>query len=387
MSRKHSTNQQLTDAVKEEARRLGFELVGVTSPRPLAHYDTYDDWLAKNYHGEMQYLATDRARIRRFNPKEILPDCKSILVLGMRYAPAGIRNPDTTSSKRGRVAAYAFGHDYHDIIPERQKALVGFLEAQTGKSISNRYYTDTGPVLERELAQRAGLGWFGKNSCLIHPKSGSYFFLAEILLGIELVPDKPLESDHCGSCTRCIDACPTSCILPNRTLDSTRCIAYYTIELKGPIPQELRAPLGEWVFGCDICQEVCPWNIRFANADYDEQYAPTNDAAGPVFVEELKLSPQEFNKKFKGSPIKRAKRRGYLRNITTALGNTQSPGYVAALAHTLQTEFEPLVRAHAAWALGEIGGPKALQALTDALATESEPAVLSEIKSALLNIS
>jgi epoxyqueuosine reductase len=191
--------------------------------------------------------------------------------------------------------------------------------------VPNRYYTDTGPLLERDLAQRAGLGWIGKNTCLINPKQGSYFLLAEILLGLELEPDPPFTTDHCGTCTRCIEACPTECILPDRTIDARRCISYLTIELKDDIPEELRPLLGEWVFGCDVCQMVCPWN-RFASPEGDAAFSPRPGRANPEPDPRAGADPEAFNRKFKNSPVKRAKRRGYLRNVAVATGNSGMKG-------------------------------------------------------------
>jgi epoxyqueuosine reductase len=281
------------------------------------------------------------------------------------------------------VAAYAWGADYHDILPERLRALTAFIEAQVGQPVPNRWYTDTGPILERDLAQRAGLGWIGKNTCLIDPASGSYYLLAEILLGIDLEPDPPVTTDHCGTCTRCLEACPTACILPDRTIDARRCLSYLTIELKGPIPAELRPAVGSWVFGCDICQQVCPWNIRFAAPEGDPAFAPRPQVPTPDLIRELEvLTPEAFNQKFKGSPLKRAKRRGYLRSVAVALGNQRTPDSIPALARALE-DAEPLVRGHAAWALGQVGGPAARQALLEAAQTETDTWVQAEIQAAL----
>jgi len=248
----------------------------------------------------------------------------------------------------GRVASYAWGDDYHDVFIPKLKALVAFIEEQVGHPVPNRYYTDTGPLLERDLAQRAGLGWIGKNTCLINSKHGSYFLLAEILLGIELKPDTPITTDHCGTCTRCIEACPTLCILPDRTIDAQRCISYLTIELKDDIPEELRPLLGDWVFGCDVCQMVCPWN-RFATDSVEGAFAPRPDVPRPNLLRELELTPEDFNRKFKGSPVKRAKRRGYLRNVAVAAGNAGDESTIPALEKAGEDD-EPLVRSHAAWA-------------------------------------
>lgn len=328
-----------------KASQLGFTLAGVTTPEPPPHYSTFERWLAQGRHGTMGYLATERSRLRRADPREIMPECKSILVLATPYSP-----PSTgVQANEARVASYAWGADYHDVLPERMKELVQFIGEQVGSPIKNRWYTDTGPILERDLAQRAGIGWIGKNTCLIHPKHGSYFLLSEILLDLDLEPDPPFVTDHCGTCTRCIDACPTDCILPDRTIDATRCISYLTIELKEEIPVELRDKVGSWVFGCDICQMVCPWN-RFAE-EGDPAFG--DDSPAQPLIKELSISTHEFNQRFKGTPVKRAKRRGYLRNVAVALGNTGDMHALPVLQNALNDE-EPLVREHVQWAIEKI---------------------------------
>ena len=327
-------------------------MVGVTTPDPPPHYSTFENWLAQNHHGTMDYLGTDRSRLRRANPLEILPECKSILVLATPYpSPSGrgMSEGQGEGEITGKVASYARGDDYHDVLPARMKELVQFIEAQVGHTVKNRWYTDNGPILERDLAQRAGIGWIGKNTCLIHPGHGSYFLLSEIFLELELEPDTPFVTDHCGTCTRCIEACPTDCILPNRTIDATRCISYLTIELKDDIPVDLREKIGDWTFGCDICQMVCPWN-RFAG---EGDPAFLEKVPAPALTEELTLTPQAFNQRFKGTPVKRAKRRGYLRNVAVALGNTGNIDALPVLQNTLKDE-EPLVREHAKWAIEKI---------------------------------
>ena len=381
-SRVKSKNRLLTQAVKAEARRLGFEWVGVTSPDPAPHFDTFSSWLQHGHHGTMHYLASERARARRADPQKILPECESILCLGIRYGNPGSIST-ASANDEGQMAAYAWGDDYHDVLKPRLQALVTFIEAQTGRSVLNRWYTDTGPILERDLAQRAGLGWIGKNSCLIHPESGSYFLLAEILLGLPLEIDAPFELDHCGSCTRCIDVCPTDCILPDRTLDARTCISYLTIENKGPIPQPLRESIGDWIFGCDLCQQVCPWNERFAASPEEPLFAPRSEAQELSLLDALALDAKDFNRTFKGSPIKRSKRRGFLRNVAVALGNRGRQSDIPALGHTLVNDPEPLVRAHAAWALGKMGGAAGAAALQQANAREIDLYVRSEIAAAL----
>ncbi len=327
-------------AIKEKARQLGFTLAGVTACKEPAHYETFSAWLDKGHHGTMQYLADEKSRARRADPKQILPECKSILVLAYPYAPL--------PQDAGKIASYALNDDYHDVLLSKLKQIVSFIEETLGHTIPNRYYTDTGPILERDLAQRAGLGWIGKNSMLINPTQGSYFFLAEILLGIDLESDPVFETDHCGTCTRCIQACPTQCILPNRTLDARRCISYLTIELKDDIPEDLRPLMQDWIFGCDICQQACPWN-RFAQpSSFAETKIPL-----PILTDELGLTPSAFNQRFKLSPIKRAKRRGYLRNVAVALGNTGSVKDIPALEQAMQDD-EPLIQKHAQWAKAQI---------------------------------
>ncbi|MFM8423807.1 MAG: tRNA epoxyqueuosine(34) reductase QueG [Chloroflexota bacterium] len=333
----------LKQAIKDRARQLGFFLAGVTSCEAPAHYNIFQEWLDAGHHASMDYLASDRNHTRRADPKLILPECKSILVLALPYSPI------SKDSSELRIAAYALGDDYHDVIPPRLQELVQFIEEQVGHPIPNRYYTDTGPILERELAQRAGLGWIGKNSMLIHPEKGSTFLLAEILLGIELEPDEPIQTDHCGTCTRCLDACPTQCILPNRTLDARRCISFLTIENKGDIPEDLRPLMQNWVFGCDICQQVCPWN-RFS-PPADPALKPSIPL--PVRTSDLLLTSSEFNQRFKRSPIKRTKRRGYLRNIAVAVGNQKNKKDISLLEQAAQDE-EPLVQSHAQWAIKTI---------------------------------
>jgi epoxyqueuosine reductase len=361
----------------EKSRELGFSLVGVTDPDSPAHLEVYKNWLRLGRQGEMHYLETERAIERRENPKRILPECESILVLGIPYD-----NPDSRGEPKvgeGRIAAYAWGKDYHEELGPRLKAIVEHAERLAGHSIPNRWYTDSSPLLERELARRAGLGWIGKNTMLINPKKGSYFLLAEILLGIELEFDTPITVDHCGSCRCCIDACPTDCIPEDRTLDATRCISYFTIELKGPAPSELRTKMGGWIFGCDICQMVCPWNERFAEPKGDPAFMYSQPA---ILSEEIKLSVSEFNKKFKTSPVKRSKRRGYLRNVSVALGNIAQPADVQVLCNALADD-EPLVRGHAAWALGQIRERAATDALKKSAKLETDPWVQQEIQKAL----
>ena len=344
-------SKQLAAKIKAEATKQGFVLTGITTPTPPPHLSNYLNWIAEGRHASMGYLADERARTRRANPKLILPEAESILLLAAPYPDpkleSAISAVDVERGK-GRISAYAWSDDYHITLKEKLIHLVEFIEKEVGHKVPNRWYTDTGPILEKDLAQRAGLGWIGKNTCLINPKIGSYFFLAEIFLGIKLPPDEPFSSDHCGTCTRCLDACPTQAILPNRTIDANLCISYLTIENKGEIPEELRPKLGNLIFGCDICQEICPWNKKSKPDRFEGKIDPH-----PNLIKELALTPQEFNKKFKNNPVKRAKRRGYLRNVAVALGNAGSPEAIPVLEKA-KDDIEPLVRAHAEWALRAI---------------------------------
>jgi epoxyqueuosine reductase len=338
----------LETQIKNFASQLGFALAGITTPEPPPHLPAYENWLEMGRHASMAYLADERSRTRRADPRLILPECQSILVLAFRYSP-----PEPQAST-GRIAAYAQGDDYHLTLPPKLESLVKFIETQVGHPIPNRWYTDTGPILERDLAMRAGLGWIGKNTLLINPRIGSYFLLAEILLGIPLEPDSPFQTDHCGTCTRCIEACPTACIRPDRTLDAGRCISYLTIENKDEIPADLRPNIGEWVFGCDVCQMVCPWNKRFsARGLAPAPEVPESNSPSLDLANELSLTSEQFNRKFKASPIKRAKRRSYLRNVAVVIGNIGNQENIPDLEKSLQDN-EPLISQHSQWAIETI---------------------------------
>lgn len=309
----------------------------------------------------MDYLSRPSVRSLRGNPRNLMPECKSIIVLGTPYSPPSSNKHELDSREqsnqdnnevRGRIASYAWGLDYHDVLKKRMGDLIEFIESRLGEPVPYRSYTDTAPILERELAQRAGIGWIGKNTCLINPKHGSYFLLAEILLGISLELDAAITTDQCGTCTRCLDACPTQCILPDRTLDARRCISYLTIELKEEIPVELRPLIGDWVFGCDVCQMVCPWN-RFAAPQGDGSFASQEINPLPVLDRELFLDHEAFNRRYRKSPVKRPKRRGYLRNVAIALGNRGDPSNLPALEKA-ENDPETLVSSHAIWAKNQI---------------------------------
>ena len=379
MSRK-SALRSLIQNIQTEAARLGFAWSGLTRPRTPAHYAVYIRWLEAERHGRMAYLANERARQMRAQPERVLPSgAKSVLALAFPYPEP----PPAPPAGTGRVAAYALQEDYHLVIPPKLELLRTRIAELAGQPVTGRGYTDTGPFLEREFGMQSGLGWIGKNTCLIIPDYGSYFFLAELFIDLELEESSRFEGDRCGSCRRCIEACPTGCILPDRTLDARRCISYLTIENKGVIPPELRSRLGSWVFGCDICQIVCPWN-RFNRPTGAVADSHDTSTFSPL-REELHLTPTRFNQKYKNSPIQRPRRRGYLRNIAVAIGNSNEPRLIPDLAETLAHEPEPLVRGHCAWALGRFQTSSARAVLNKALRDETDPYARTEILQALEN--
>jgi epoxyqueuosine reductase len=309
----------------------------------------------------------------------LLAGCQAAIVVAAPYPPPSPPGPDPMA---GRLASYAQGDDYHDVLVPKLRALAAWIEQQAGHPIRFRAYTDTGPILERDLAQRAGLGWIGKNTLLIHPRYGSYFFLAEIFIDLPLPPDEAFEADRCGNCTRCLQACPTQCILPDRTLDARRCLSYLTIELKGPVPPELREGFGNWVFGCDVCQEVCPWNQRADPPPPDKRFLPRSHFPLADLSRELALDKNQAAQRFRGSALRRTRSDGYRRNVAVALGNSRQAAAVPALSQALRNPL-PLIRQHAAWALGRIGSADGREALTRALGEEQDPACQREILDAL----
>ena len=333
--------------IKAQAFGLGFDLAGICTLGPADTADAFDDWLARGFAGSMAYLP--RGRDKRHDSRLPAPGTISGIIVAMNY---GGREP------AGPVARYARGEDYHDVILERLTTLHAWLDTEVGEPVLGKPYVDTGPLLERDLARRAGLGWFGKNTNLINPALGSFFFLGVLLVGIELAPDPPFEADRCGTCTRCLEACPTDALVAARTLDATRCISYLTIELKADVPVELRSRIGDLIYGCDICQDVCPWNERFARPlPGDSPYAarPALGAKGSRTLarELLAMSDAEFRESFAGSPMKRAKLPGLKRNAAVVLGNVGTKDDAAAL-DAATADPEPLVGEHAAWALSEL---------------------------------
>ena len=343
-----ATSPSLETRLKAQAFGLGFDLAGICSLGPADTAEEFDEWLTRGFAGTMEYLP--RGREKRRDSRLPLPGAASAVVVAMNY---GGREPS------GPVARYARGDDYHDVMLERLRALHGWVAAEVGRPVLGKPYVDTGPLLERDLARRAGLGWFGKNTNLINPSLGSFFFLGSLLVELELTPDAPFEADRCGSCTRCLEACPTDAFAGPRVLDATRCISYLTIELKGAVPIELREPIGDRLYGCDVCQDVCPWNERFSRRLPDESRFVPRAAIGEkdaraLARELLAMTDEDFRNSFSGSAMKRAKLRGLKRNAAVVLGNVGTMDDAPVLEHALG-DAEPLVREHAAWALARIG--------------------------------
>ncbi len=392
----------LVEALRREAGARGFALVGVTSPEPSRHMGFYRRWLAEGGHGSMVYLERADAVTRRADLSATMRSVRSVVVVAHEHylpdPPELVADPS-----RGIIARYARGRDYHVVVKRRLLDLLRWLDATVEGGVRGRAYVDTGPILERELAQRAGLGWFGRNTMLIHPRRGSYFFLGVLLLDLELPADAPFEDDRCGSCRSCLDACPTGALLGRDAdgaprIDARRCVSYLTIELRGPIPVELRPGIGNRVFGCDICQEVCPFNERFAAETAEPGYAARGPGERPVGVEPeggargragpgaregrrapgaaeaghpgtraprlselMAMTREQWADFSRGSAIRRAGYAGFRRNVAVAMGNwlaglDEPPGEALAVLASVLGDEEPLVREHAAWALDVAGG-------------------------------
>ena len=364
--------------VEERARAAGFDLVGVTRAEPLTQGgERLREWQEAGMAADMGYMQRPVELLS--DPKKLQKSAKSVVSLGVSYYPGD--HPENTEGG-GRVARYAWGRDYHEVIRERLFRLRAELEEELGVKIKARGFTDAVPLLERSAAQHAGLGFFGRNSCLISGEVGSYFFIADLIVDLDLSPDPP-GSGTCGRCTRCMDRCPTGAIKAPGMVDARLCISYLTIENRGEIPRHLRPLVGDWAFGCDVCQEVCPYNKTKAARSRWPEFSE-NAGTGPYLeiVEVLGIrTEEEFERRFAGTPLTRPGRAGLLRNCCVAAGNLGLRRAVAALIRCLGEDESPLVRAHAAWALGEIGGAEA--ALEEAAEGESDPACLEEIELAL----
>ena len=336
--------------IKTEATRLGFNFCGITQPSRPLHYDTYLHWLAEGCHAGMTYLARPGALQKRADPHELLPGCQSILCLGMRYAPPRTSEPSESRPPLGYIAAYALSPDYHQEIAQRLENLIQEIKAMVDIPVQAKACVDTAPIMEKDYAQQAGLGWIGRNTCLINPMVGSYCFLAEVLLNLPLEPDQPYIEDGCANCTCCIDACPTNAIRPDRTIDARRCLSYLTIEHRGPIPEDLRPLMGKRIFGCDTCQVVCPYNQARNLDEHALTLTPILNPR-PDLLESLLLSEDAFKKKYQQTALMRARYQGFRRNVAIALGNNPIPAAKPLLQDLSENDPDPLIRDACLWAL------------------------------------
>jgi epoxyqueuosine reductase len=367
---------ELTQQLKTRAAELGFSLAGVCPAVSPPGADRLDAWLAAGYAGQMDYLT--RRRDAYHDPTSVLDGARSIVMLAMNYRTA---EPEEPTAGQGRVSRYAWGEaDYHDVIRERLHQLADWFRERV-PTAQVRGVVDTAPLLEREFAQRAGLGWVGKNTLLLNRHEGSWFFLAALMTDVELCYDAAHETDHCGTCRACLDACPTAAFPQPYVLDATRCISYLTIELREAAPAELRPDIGDWVFGCDVCQEVCPWNAR-APQSRQPEFAPRAGSNPMDLIRLFDLDAAAFRERFRHTPLWRPKRGGLLRNAAIVLGNQPTPAALPALIRGLNDD-EPLVRGACAWALGRYSQSGARDALHGRRQLESDAEVRREIDAAL----
>ena len=370
----------LEGRVKSLGRELGFDIVGITSADPFTRDE--DAALKRVRDGLMDGLPwyTEERVHRSTHPELLLEGAASIISLAISYLKP---EPEPKGDEPiGKIARYAWGDDYHKVLKKRLRTFIERLPKVAERDVLTRLFVDDGPMNDRAAAARAGVGWFGKNTNILTPSHGSWVLLAQVVTDLDLKADAPLAKT-CGECVRCIDACPTGAIVAPYVIDNTRCISFLTIELRGPIPRELRPLMGDWVFGCDICQDVCPVN-RKAATSREPAFERRHDFAAPELIPLLSLDDESFRERFRGSPVKRAKRAGLQRNVCVALGNIGDSSAVPALGKALVSA-EPLVRSHAAWALGRLGGPESEAALGSALGGEADGEVREEIELALVD--
>jgi epoxyqueuosine reductase len=332
----------LEERLKARAHQLGFDLVGIAPAQPADDFDRLSEWLARGYAGEMGYM--ERRHEARRHPESILPTVRSVIMTALNYQP----EPEGKRiENQGRLARYARGPDYHNVLRDRLRALLAWLQTES-PNCRGRAVVDTAPLLERDFARRAGLGWIGKNTMLLNPRLGSYFFIGALLVDLDLRPDQPFTTAHCGTCTACLDACPTDAFPGPGWLDSRRCISYVTIELRGPMPMELRSGVGDWLFGCDVCQEVCPWNRKAPLAGLPQRLPESLD-----LLAVLQLTPEQFRAHFAGTALERTGYDGLRRNAAVVAGNMRAATALSALK-ILLSDPSPTVRDSAQWAIAKI---------------------------------
>jgi epoxyqueuosine reductase len=367
----------LARELKRRARAEGFDEIGIAAATELReHGEVLDRWLRAGRHASMEWMA--RRPELRTDPRRLLPGCRTVLVLGMNHAVE--RSPDRPGPPTGRIASYALGRDYHKVLGKRARRLADWLERETG--LPARSFVDTGPVLERAWAERAGIGWIGKNANLITRGLGSWMLLGVVLSVAEAAPDGGPHAGFCGSCDACLSACPTGAIVEPGVVDSRSCISYWTIERRGAVPADRREGIGEWLFGCDICQEVCPWNRKFARPAPADRFGRRESIERIEPARLVEMDEATFRERFSGTSLMRARWDGIRRNACIVLGNAGEPDALPALERAL-ADPDPLVRSHAAWAVGKIGGPEARWILDRAAVRDDpSPEVVAEIRSA-----
>jgi epoxyqueuosine reductase len=368
--------ESLTKSIKDKGLEIGFDLVGISPVGSFPENQFYKEWLARGFAGEMKYM--EKEPEKREDIKRLFPEAKSVISCGLNYNTSYPYSVKENDRQKGWISRYAWGEDYHEVMQRKLLILLEFIKGAAPQGIKARIYVDTGPLLERVYGKYSGIGWFGKNTCLINQKIGSWIFVGEIITNIELDYDSP-SPDRCGTCTRCIDACPTGAIIEPYVIDSRLCISYLNIELRGKIPVELRDKMGNNIFGCDICQDVCPWNRRAKITD-ETSFQPREGLYNPDLSSLSQLTDESFRLQFKRSPMKRAKRKGFIRNILVAMGNSGLKGFIPYLKESLKDK-DPAVRAHAAWALWKLEGEESYHTISSLLEVESEPMVREEIVS------
>ena len=367
---------ELTQSVKAAALKIGFDLVGIAPAISPAGFPKLREWLQAGFAGEMQYLPRREAAYE--HPTHVLPSVRSLVLLAINYQTD---DPALTGPNEGRVARYAWGTaDYHDLLRQKLRQL-GDLLHQQQPGCTTRGVVDTAPLLERDFARLAGLGWFGKNTMLINKRAGSWLLLAALLTDLDLEADAPHDTSHCGTCTKCLDVCPTNAFTGPYVLDARKCISYLTIELKGPIPSELREGVGEWLFGCDLCQDVCPWNHKAPHST-EPAFQPQPDLSPADCLDILRMSRDQFQQRFAKTPLERPGFDGLRRNAAIVLGNRGDATAVPVLIELLKDE-SAVVRGSAAWSLGQLSGDDAQAALRARREVEMDASVLEELREAL----
>jgi len=390
---------QLKEKIHEYAKEYcGFDIVGFSNVQPSSHETTVRNWVKEGYHGGMSWY--ERSLDKRVNPEKVFDTAKTIIMVGVNYYPFDYSEDVLNDPSRGIIARYAVYDDYHEILLPKLVQLKDFIEKEVGRSLEYKAYVDTGPILEREIAARAGLGFQGRNTTLINFEYGSWVLLAELIIDVELDDESVIASEPgergnleiassqsllamtdkksgCFSCTRCIDICPTKAILKPGVIDSNKCISYLTIEHKGIIPLEFRKLMKNRIYGCDICQEVCPWNKSRQKISQNKDFKARQDLFAPKLLDLFPMTQEQFSARFKKSPIKRAKREGFLRNVLVAMGNWADPSLVKTLEIGLQDK-SPVIRAHAVWALQQVDSQESKKMLTRHRPSEMDDEVLNE---------